>query len=201
MSEFTEMLEQKIEDEVVRAQQSMVCKIVEFDKETMRATVQPLLAEKAVGEAAPVALPLLPNIPVNFLFAGGFYIRPHYAVDDMVTVTFSTHDIDESLEGTTKEVSEKVLDLANATVTGGVAPTGWSHPAEFESEDGLLIGHEDGDAYLKFEDSVVTAIFGTKKVEWSNSGMRFFNGALWTNFMTHKHVETGASTNSPTVGT
>lgn len=203
MSTFSGVVKDMVNLQVKQAQQGMVCVIDTFDKQTMRADVRPLVAEPPVGNSVPAPLPILPNLPVQFLFAGSFYIRPDYAVGDMVWVTFATHDIDSSLEGSTLEESKRVFDLSSASVAYAVAPTGWTAPAEFGTDDGLLIGHKDGNAYLRFEDDKVTAFFqgGARKVEWSSGGMRFWNGAVWTNFMTHKHVETGASTLAPTAGT
>jgi hypothetical protein len=195
------MIENKIDTSLLEVQQSMVCEITKFNKQTMRADVQPLLSEEPVGNAVARTFPIISNIPVKYLYDGAFYMRPDYQVGTMVWVTFATHEIDDSLKGEKLEASKVVFDIANACVMGGVARTGATTPAEFDSEDGLLIGHKDGAAYLKFESDKITAIFGTKKVELSNGGMRFFDGVLWTNFMTHKHIETGVVTLSPTAGT
>lgn len=197
MTTFSKEIKEAIESRVNRAQQGMVCLIENFDMQAMRADVKPLMAEKAVGNSDPVALPILPDIPVAFLYAGNFYIRPDYQTGDMVWVTFATRDIDESLKGNTKEESERTFDLSSASVAYGVAPTDWTPPTEF-GDAGLLIGHKDGNAYIHFGASAITGIFGTKKVEWSNGGMRFYNGAVWTNFMTHTHAGVGLP---PTPGT
>lgn len=200
---FAEMLENKIDASLLEVQQSMVCVITKYDKSAMRADVQPLLAEEPVGNAAPVPFPLIANIPVNAVMSGKFYIRPAYDVGDKVWVSFATHEIDESLKDNTLEASKIVFDLASACVIGGVTGPNDTPPVEFGTEDGLLIGHKLGDAYLRFESDKVTAFFqgGSRKVEWSNGGMRFWNGINWTNFMTHKHTETGTVTTSPITGT
>lgn len=201
MSTFPETIKAKLAEEVGRIQQGMICVIDTFDKETMRANVKPLMAEKPIGNSEPEALPILPNIPVGYIWDGNYYIRPDYQNGTTVWVTFATHDIDESLKGNIKQESERVFDLSSAMVVCGIAQTDQDMPAEFGSEDGLLIGHKDGNAYIKFESDKVTAIYGTKKVEFSDGGMRFFNGALWTNYMTHQHTETGAITSAPIAGT
>lgn len=197
MTTFPEALKQKLNDELNRVQQGMVCLIDKFDKQTMRADVKPLLAEPPVGKSPPAPLPILPNLPVQFLFDGAFYIRPDYKAGTMVWVTFATHDVDNSLKGSTLEESKRVFDLSSASVVCAVAPTDWTPPAEFGSEDGLLIGHKDGAGYIKFESDKMTSVFGTKKLEFSNGGMRFFNGALWTNFMTHTHPTAATGPPSP----
>lgn len=199
---FAEMLENKVDKTLLEVQQSMVCVIVKYDKSAMRADVQPLLAEEPVGNAASVPFPLIPNIPVNAVMSGSFYIRPAYDVGDKVWVSFATHEIGESLKDNTLEASKVVFDLTSACVIGGVTGPNDVPPAEFATEDGLLIGHKDGDAYLKFESNKVTAFFdgGDKKVEWSSGGMRFWNGSVWTNFMTHTHTETGTVTTGPIPG-
>lgn len=197
MSGFAEMMERKIEKETLRIQQGLVAKIVKFDKQAMRADVQPIIAEPPDGSADPEPYPILPDLPVGFIWDGAFYIRPDYQDDTMVWVTFSTRDIDEPLKDNTVEESKRVFDLSSAMVVCGLAPTDWTPPTEF-SDAGLIMGHKDGAAYIQFGSSVITGIFGTKKVEWSNGGMRFFNGAVWTNFMTHTHAGVGLP---PTPGT
>jgi len=198
MVTFSKVVADKIKEEVKRVEQGLVCEIDRFDKSTMRADVKPLTAEPPVGNATAVPLPILPNLPVQYLHAGKYYIRPHYEPGDMVWVTFATHDVDNSLEGKTLEESKRVFDLSSASVSHAVAPTNWTPPTEFDSEDGLLIGHEDGAGYLKFESDKVTGIFGANKVELASGGMRVFNGAVWTNFMTHTHAGVGLP---PTPGT
>jgi len=195
---FNSVIEEWILARLKQAQQGLVAKVVLFDKEAMRADVKPFLQDKAGSEL--IDWPTLPKIPVQMLIAGDFYIRPDYQPGDLVWVTFATHDIDDSLGEKQLPKSVKTFDLASACVVGGVTPDGWTPPTEFGAEDGLLIGHKDGDAYLKFESDKATAVFGTKKVEMSNGGVRVFDGAVWTNFMTHVHVETGVSTLAPTVG-
>lgn len=198
MSTWAGVTKEAIVKEVQRVEQGLVGLISSFDKETMRADVKPLQADPAVGNSAPVPLPVLPSIPVSLIYAGDFYIRPNYQEGDMVWVSFATRDIASSLRGETLERSKRVFDLSSASVAYAIAPTDWTPPAEF-SEDGLLIGHKDGDAYLKFESDKVTAYFdgGDKKVEWSDGGMRFWNGTAWTNFATHVHPTAAAGPPSP----
>lgn len=195
---FNSVMEEWIAARLKEAQQGLVAEVVKFDKQAMRADVKPFLQDVAEGEK--IDWPTLPNLPVQMILAGGFYIRPDYQAGDLVWVTFATHDIDDALGNKRLPKSEKVFDLASASVTCGVTPDGWTPPTEFGSEDGLLVGHIGGNAYVLFEDDKVTAIFGTRKVEWSTGGMRFFNGAVWTNFMTHTHTETGTITTGPIAG-
>jgi hypothetical protein len=199
--DWTDYIEELIQSRIERIEQGLVCKIQSFDKQAMRADVVPFIQEKREGQLE--NYPTLPGVPVAYLFSGEFYIRPHYLPDDLVWVTFATRDIESSLRETVAEESPKRFDLENACVIGGVAPTGFTAPDEF-SEDGLLIGHTGGDAYIQFESDKMTALFdaGSKKVELSDGGMRFFNGSVWTNFMTHVHPTAATGPPSPpTVGT
>ncbi len=193
---FNDLMEEWIGARQREVQQGLVAEVVLFDKEAMRADVKPFLQDVAEGDR--IDWPTLPKLPVLMIIAGSNYIRPVYEPGDLVWVTFATHDIDDGLGNKRLPKSKKVFDLASASVVCGVTPDGWTPPAEFGTEDGLLIGHKDGDAYVRFESDKVTAVFGTKKVEWSDGGMRFFNGALWTNFMTHTHAGVGLP---PTPGT
>ena len=57
MTTFPEALKQKISDEVNRVQQGLVGVIENFNKQTMRADVRPLIANPPVGKSAPEPYP------------------------------------------------------------------------------------------------------------------------------------------------
>jgi len=174
---FTAFLRKLVEDRTEEIQQGMVCKIESFDKSTMRADVQPLLTFEDPVTRAQKDLPKLPDVPVQFLYAGGFYIRPQYSAGDLVWVTFATHDVDEALDELKRPISPKTFGIENAMVVGGLAPNKWTPPAEFGSEDGLLIGEEGGAAYIKFGTSDITFKAGTLEVKIDASGIEVKDGA------------------------
>lgn len=143
--------------------------IDKFDKSTMRADVKFYLQTEDKDSNA-VDYPIVANIPVQFLNAGGFYIRPDYQVGDKVWISFSTFDISEGLDENIRPESENIFNLHNACVSGGIASNKFAPPSEF-SESGLLIGHEDGNAYAVFANDSITAKFGSKQIKMDSSGL------------------------------
>ncbi|MBN2157929.1 MAG: hypothetical protein JW807_00935 [Spirochaetes bacterium] len=129
-------------------------RIEKHDTQTMRADVKPLLKYMATGETVAKEFQVLPDIPVQFLWAGGYYIRPKYQNGDLVWVTFATHEIQRGLKGSPDSISGRLFSLENASVAHGISKTNWSPPAEF-SKDGLLIGHKDGNFYFHIQDDQV----------------------------------------------
>jgi hypothetical protein len=56
--------------------------------------------------------------------------------------------------------SEGIFSLQNACVSNGIANNNFSPPSEFSSEDGLLIGHEDGNSYMIMAEDSIKMKFG-----------------------------------------
>lgn len=188
---FSELLTEVIDSRLADVQTGIVATIESFDKEKMRAEVQPLQKRKS-GESE-VSFPRLKNLPVQFLFAGGFYIRPDYQKGDLVWIYFATQDIEAGLRGRSELVSGKIFSPENACVSHGLAKTGFIAPHSF-SEDGLLIGNDN--YVFKFEESKVTIDFGSTQIEFSATGMKVVTGASSFDFLTHIHT-TGVGPSGP----
>lgn len=139
-------------------QLGMVGKIKKFDKTKMRADVQPLLKSvNSLGQE--VDYPVLSDLPVLYYYGGGFYIRPVFDVDDLVWVGFSSFDIDNALNGYARAESGKMFSIENACVISGLSKTNMSAPLAY-SESGLVMGHKDGNAVIKFDSGQVTIDLG-----------------------------------------
>lgn len=139
---FTEYLENLIDLKMSDIQLGLICQIEKFDVNTMRADVKPLLKIKnALDEE--IELPILIDLPVLFYTGGGFFIKPNYQNGDYVWVGFSTHDIENPLKGYSRTASEKMFELHNACVLGGIKKDNAVLPSLL-TEDGLTLGHDDG---------------------------------------------------------
>jgi hypothetical protein len=190
-------------------------RIESHDTTTMRADVKPLLKYTASGETTERDYKVLPDIPVLFLYAGGFYIRPKYKKGDLVWVTFATHEIKQGLKGRSDSTGGRLFSMENAAVEHGIAKTGWRAPSQF-SEAGLLIGHEDGNLYFQITEDKVKVkgdfeidgdLKTTGKIE-ADGEIAAMNQtpATAVKLSTHKHSYTDtpagpATTQSPTPGT
>jgi len=174
MPRFTNFLKKLVDDKAEDIQQGMIAEILSFDKEKFRADIQPQLT---VGESGSELIAAIPDVPVQALYAGGYYIRPEYKPGDLVWVAFATHDTDAALDGNVRPASPKTFGLENAVVIGGVLPSSFTPPPEFGSESGLLIGEESGNAFMKFGASDITFKLGTLEVKIDASGIEVKDGA------------------------
>ena len=140
---YTEFIEDFWEDRASQIQTGLIGKIQKFDKQKMRADVQPLLKLKnALNES--IDYPILQDVPVLMFYGGGFYVRPVYQSGDLVWIGFSTFDIENSLNGYSRNQSEKLFGIENAVILGGIAKNNYSAPAEF------IISTETSPAYASF---------------------------------------------------
>ncbi len=128
--------------------------IERHDTLTMRADVRPLVQYTPTGAITPENFAVLGDIPVQFLFSGGYYIRPEYVRGDIVWVTFATYDITQALKGMNDSDESHPFSRENASVQFGLAKTGWVPPVDF-SESGLLVGHKDGGSLLHCMESEI----------------------------------------------
>ncbi len=182
MSEFTDFFDDLLHDRLNDVKISTIGRIETFDKEKMRADVTPLLKKKDGDQEIEYAM--LKQLPVTFILAGDFYIRPEYKTGDLVQIAFSTNDIAEALKDTNSIESKKIFTLENAFVTGGIAKTNWTHPSEF-SEPGLLIGHKDGNAFTKYcNDNIIFKLGGvdmiltTEGIEMAGNTLKMTNDGI-----------------------
>jgi len=141
MSEFTDTIEGAIDDKLLEVYQGFPGKIEQFDKKQMRADVIPFL--KTENDEGEFAYPVIPDVPVNFIFAGGFYIRPEYKNGDFVWLSWATYDYDDALEELIRVETEKRFNMGSLAVISGIATNKFKPPSHFDDE-GLLLGHIDG---------------------------------------------------------
>ena len=186
---YTEYLKKMLDDKVLQIQQGMIGTIESFDRQTMRADVLPIIAQRN-DDGDLQQYPVLPRIPVGLIWAGGFYLCPDYKKGDLVWITFATRDIDEPMRENVKEESKKVFGLENACVICSVAKTNRTMPTEF-SESGLLIGHEDGNAYIRFEDDKIVMVFGTREITFDANGIKSDSGIIFHTLDGHFHSSFG----------
>jgi hypothetical protein len=138
-------------------------RIESFDSRKMRADVQPLLEYTASGSSSGTKFAVIGDIPVQFLFSGGYYIRPHYSRGDLVWITYSTFSIENALNNGFDNTSGSHFSRESASVSHGIALENWTAPEAF-SDGGLLIGHKSGGVKLQITE---TDIIGKgTKISW-----------------------------------
>lgn len=140
-----------------------VGRIESFNCNKMRADVQPLLEYTEKGKTVATKFAIIGDLPVQFFFSGGYYIRPDYVKGDLVWISYSTFSIENGLNDNFDNTSGRTFSRENASVVNGIAKERWSAPAAF-SDPGLLIGHKNGGVKLQItENSIIGK--GTK-ITW-----------------------------------
>lgn len=120
----------------------MMGKIEKFDGKTMKADVVPLVRTKnKAGEIEEVSM--LIEVPVSFLKAGPFLIRPPYKKGDIVLVIFADSDIENALLSgdISNPNSMRKHSLDDAIVVGSIMPFTTSLPGEHL--DDFVIANEN----------------------------------------------------------
>ena len=171
----------------------MLGRIETFDASKMKANVIPLVKNKDGDK------PMLIEIPVSFIKAGSFLIRPPYKKGDIVLVVFADEDIDNVLlSGNISEPnSTRKHSLDDAIVVGGIMPFTQTLPNEHiedlviakddfttkivVKEDGEII-IQGGKVYLGSEDAEEGIPLGDKLKQWLDN---------------HTHPYDGGETQSP----
>jgi hypothetical protein len=187
---FTNFLKEILDQFGGNIQLGLPAEIDSFNKTAMRADVKFFLqSEQNDIKKSLIDYPIIPNIPVQFIFAGGFYIRPEYVRGDKVWVTFSTYDIQDALDEYTRAESKSIFNMNNAVVSQSIATNKFVVPAEFQNESGLLIGHKNGSSYIVFSSNSIIAKFGTgKTIQLDANGLKV-NGFA-KQYVTHTELNT-----------
>jgi len=162
ISLFNQFWNQRSRDIII----GCIGQIESFDGEKMRADVQPLLEYTASGASSSTKFAVIGDCPVQFLFSGGFYIRPDYKRGDLVWITYATFSIEHGLSKGYDDFNGSIFSRENASVSHGIAAENWVSPSDF-SKSGILIGHKDGGVILQFTSSDIIGK-GTK-LSWDGN--------------------------------
>lgn len=148
----------------------MLGKIEKFNAQTMKAEVSPLtrFRDKS-GELK--TRPLLIEVPVSFLKAGPFVIRPPYKTGDVVLVAFADEDIENVLLSgeLSNPNSTRTHSLDDAIVVGAIMPFTTTLPGD-HLED-LIIATEDFSTKIVVQENGEIIIQGGKVYLGSESAV------------------------------
>lgn len=148
----------------------MLGKIEKFDGEAMKAEVSPLVKFRNKDESLETR-PLLIEVPVSFLKAGPFIIRPPYRNGDIVLVVFADEDIENVLLSgeLSNPNSTRTHSLDDAIVVGAIMPFTTTLPGE-HLED-LIIATEDFSTKIVVQENGEIIIQGGKVFLGSESAV------------------------------
>lgn len=162
---------------------ALPAKILKFDHENMRAEIE-LLKKKKVNDTEYTIPPIL-NVPVGFILAGDFYIRPPYKKGDTVQVVFNESAIDKLIVSGKPEDSqiERVFSLDDAVIVSGIKMQSTSKLSSDNKNDlliankninskvilkqnGDIVIESDSSVYLGSEAAAEGAALGTSLKAW-----------------------------------
>lgn len=199
MSAFADYIEELIDRKLESIEVGFLAEIKSFDAQKMRASISP--GVKIENEFQSINIPVMEDVPCEFIYAGGFYIRPEYAAGDIVACTVQASPFKPFLDSGKKvNVANRIrFSYSNITIRNGIAP---KTIAENKfSENGLLIGKGDIYLQIKPDDEGIyidgdVEINGDVKIdgELETTGDITVNGI---SFLQHIHSETGANTGPP----
>lgn len=169
----------------------MMGKIEKFDGKTMKADVVPLVRTKnKAGEIEEVSM--LIEVPVSFLKAGPFLIRPPYKEGDIVLMIFADSDIENVLlsGNVSNPNSSRRHSLDDAIVVGSIMPFTTTLPEEHLND--LIIAKDDftskivikengdiviqgGKIYLGSADAKEAVPLGNKLKSWLDNHTHSYN--------------------------
>ncbi|MEW6525092.1 MAG: Gp138 family membrane-puncturing spike protein [Spirochaetota bacterium] len=169
---------------------------------TMRADVTPLLYFTPQGTTSPRNFTVIANVPVLFIWAGGYYIRPEYKRGDLVWLSFATFDISKGLSGQADAADGAMFRRESAAVVGGIAKNSWQKPSDI-TKPGLLVGHKDGNVLLQITDSKII-IKGDIEITgnlWASGEITAKKTTMPVNLSTHTHPTGVGPSGPPNPGT
>lgn len=173
-------------------------KVESYDASTQTASIKPMVKQVTEAEEGEISesLPVIPNVPIAFPRAGGFFVSFPVAKGDTVLLVFCDASIDE-WRATDKE--SEPGDLRKHTLSGAVAIPGVYANANKLSdahdenmvmgEDGggqihikpngeVHLGSEDASDWVALADLVKDEISGLR--DTVNSFVSTFNGHIHT---------------------
>jgi len=142
LSEVLDFMDGILQESIGGINSCTIGKIEKFDATTMKANVIPLVKKKN-KDGTTEDVSLLIEVPVSFLKAGPFLIRPPYKAGDIVLVVFSDRDIENVLFSGDKgePIRCETHSLDNAIVVSGIMPFTKTLPGEHSND--LIIAKED----------------------------------------------------------
>ena len=140
-----------------------VARIETHDTAKMRADITPLLLVTAKGKS-PVPYAVISDVPVGFMYAGGFVIRPKYKKGNLVWVSAATFSIEKALSGSLDRTDGRVFSIENSCILHGVSGKTFVPPSDFDS-DGLIICNESGTTRFVLNDDTITMKAAKVKID------------------------------------
>lgn len=200
---MAELLRLAIDSAVRDVWTALPGRVEKYDPAKQMADVKPLVQDLVAtedGEEFAEELPVIPNVPVRFPRAGGFYITVPVEKGDYCLLVFCSRSIDKYLEGSGNDTNPedfRTHDLADAVALMGVGP--FSVAISDYQEKRIVIGKEGGTQVhvaddlieLGAKDAAEQAVINSK-LQTELSRLKSELDGFKTTFDSHIHVLTPA---------
>ena len=205
--ELEELLNLAITSFISDVHTSMPGKVVEYYPDTQKVDVQPMLKRLMVhedGSEALESLPVIPDVPVNFPRAGGFFMTFPIAKGDLVELHFMERSIDNYLSGEGDEYDPdefRTHDLSDAVAVPGFYP--FKRSIKDISAVNMVLGKDDGgiQIHLTPEGTMEIKLAGDadEAVALGNALQMFWDNVFKPVYDAHFHGSGMGPTTAPTV--
>ena len=181
-------------------------RVEKYDLAQQSADIKPLIKrafQTADGVEVLEALPVIPQVPIVFPRAGGFFISLPVKKGDLVTLLFCERSIDKYTKGTGKDTDP--VDLRQHEMIDAVAFPGFypfSEAIEEASESDMVIGY-DGGMQMTIDDAgamALAAVGAAKQAVALATKTESELSKIQTAHNTHIHVTTATVGPTPIVG-
>lgn len=143
----------------------MLAKIKKFEHKKMQAEVIPLLKFKDRQGNWDDRKPIL-KVPVSFMYANGFFVRPPLKKDDLVILLIHSSDMDKILlTGEPQDtISNRKHDLQDSIVLANWMKFTEELPVDDDEEEDLILSHKDKAFKIKIKSDGVLEISSDKEI-------------------------------------
>lgn len=197
--ELADVILNAVEDRLTAVFTAMPGRVTSYDAATQKADVLPLVGDSHKdedGARVPEAMPIIPDVPVQFPGGGGMRITFPLKPGDTGLLVFCNCSLDRWLVGNGDAVDpadDRRHHPSDAVFIPGIKPFGapWgSAPA-----DNMSIGNDAGDAVITITPTEIQA-GGTSPL-----ALKSDVDALKNALLAHVHLVPGAATGGPGITT
>jgi hypothetical protein len=169
-----EVLRMAVHQRMVDVHTAMPGRVERYDEKEQKADVKPLLKRTVInddGTEISESLPVIPDVPVMFPRAGGFFITFPIKQGDNVLLVFCERSIDKYTAGAGTEVDPvdlRMHDLSDAVAFPAFRP--FSKAIKGASADDMVLGQENEGAQVTIKDG------GKLEVTYDGGSMLLIEG-------------------------
>jgi len=191
MSQQTEHMRNLIEAEIDDIYTASIGVIESYDSDNLRADVRLTWSEDGFD-------PIISDVPVRTMRAGGLVIVPPYSPGDMVMVVMTREDIGRLVQdGSSRSPRPEKYVLSNAVVIGGINPNTQSVDMQ-GSSSAWKLGTTEGNVVLEIDSNSVIILSGDVVIGSGNQE-NLIQDTITEALNNHQHTDSEGGTTTPPI--